>query len=245
MDGIVTANDIYDTLIYGYKIQELTGAIKFQLGDVKVSVKRRDVIGGILQEWLELWLKKLGIDYMPNPQVNMPPDIYLDPTDITRGWLEIKAFNRNDTPRFSIAYFRTFPEELIKRPWHLDTDYLIFGYVIDERTGNVKIKDLWLKKIWQITKPMTNWPLTVQFKNDVLHEIRPCRWYSSNRNLQVFECLEDFLSAFEKAMYQNPETRYEAVNWQNKFKLSYRKHYGRDIKIPKWEKIMSKYGWGD
>ena len=245
MDRTVTARDIYDALIYGYEIYKLSGVIKFQLGDVKVSVKRKDVIGGIIQEWLELWLAQLGVECLPNPQVNAPPDIYLNPRDMRKDWLEIKAFNRNDTPRFSIAYFKTFAEELIKRPWHLDTDYLIFGYVMDESKGTFRIKDLWLKKIWQITKPMTHWPLTVQFKNDVLHEIRPCRWFSTNKNLQAFECLEDFLSAFERAIYQNPATRYEAITWQTRFRLSYQEYYGHDIKIPKWEEIKSKYGWKD
>ena len=243
MDKIVTASEIYDALIYGYEIQKLTGVIKFQLGDVKVSVRRKDVIGGIIQEWLELWLLKFGVNCLPNPQVNMPPDIFLNPKDLTKDWLEVKAFNRNDTPRFSLAYFRTFAEELIKRPWHLDMDYLIFGYVMDEMTGHVKIKDLWLKKIWQITKPMTNWPLTVQFKNAMLNEIRPCRWFADKGELKVFECLEDFLSAFEKTMQKNPETHYDAAHWKRQFTVSYRKHYGRDINIPNWSDIMEKYGW--
>lgn len=33
----------------------------------------------------------------------------------------------------------------------LDVDYLIFGYDMDDN-GNVTIKDLWLKKVWQITR---------------------------------------------------------------------------------------------
>lgn len=48
------------------------------------------------------------------------------------------------------------------KPYHFDTDFLIFGYAMDEQTCDVVIKDLWLKKIWEITKTMDNWPITVQ-----------------------------------------------------------------------------------
>ena len=117
------------------------------------------------------------------------------------------------------------------KPYCLDTDYLIFGYVMDEQTGNVTVRDLWLKKVWEITKTMSTWPLTVQFKNNILHKIRPGNWFSERSGGKVFESVEDFLSAFEETVYQNVETRQIASQWKKKFLRSYRKHYGRDIEI--------------
>lgn len=238
---LMTAQEVYRKLIRYYKIKSLDGVIKFQLGKIGVAIKRKDIIGGVIQEWLEAWLVQQGASFEPNPQSNTPPDIFLDPWDLTRGWLEVKAFNRDDTPRFSIAYFSTFMNELIERPWHLDTDYLIFGYVMDEETGVIKIKDLWLKKIWEITKPMNSWPLTVHFKNHSLNEIRPCKWFAERGSYKVFESVEDFLSAFEETLYQNPDTHRAAAQWRNKFCRSYKKYYGQEIIIPRWDHLKKKY----
>ena len=241
MKKIATAREVYELLVNKYKIKSLNGIIKFHMGNVSIAVKRRDVIGGILQEWLEKWLTLSCVDFLPNPQIQMPPDIFLNRRDLTTGWLEVKAFNYNDSPRFSIAEFRTFANELIERPYHLEADYLIFGYVMNEETGRVKIQDIWLKKIWEITKAMSTWPLTVQFKNQVLHELRPCKWFSERQNGRVFDCVEDFLSAFEETVYQNPDTRFLSSQWKNNFRRAYKKHYGSDINFPKWDEIKYKY----
>ena len=238
----VTASEIYDELLNVDRITTLAGLIEFHMGDVSIRVKRKDVVGNILQEWLEGWLDARNIDFIPNPNTQMPPDIFLDTQDITRGLLEVKAFNREGNPGFDIADFKTFVNELIEKPYHIETDYLIFGYIMDESTGTVTVKDLWLKKVWEITKPMSTWPLTVQYKNNILHKIRPGNWFSERAGGKVFENMEDFLSAFEETIYQNVETRQSASQWKNKFLKSYRKHYGHDIDFPRWEDIRHKYG---
>ena len=241
MANLITARELYKILILNYRIKNLTGSINFQLGNISVGVKRRDIMGEVIQNWVCEWLEQSRIDFIKNPLPQKPPDIYLNPRNLRSNWLEIKAFNRDETPRFSIATFNFFVEDLIRRPWHLDADYLIFGYVLDDETGDLIIKDLWLKKIWEITKPMFNWPLTVKIKNGILREIRPCTWYAYKTHTKVFESLEDFLAAFEATIYQNPGTRSKARSWREKFLKSYRKHYGREIEIPYWEDISAKY----
>ena len=66
MKKIVTAQEIFDSLVNVDKIQSLAGFIKFHMGDVSITVKRKDVVGNILQEWLEndytigeLWQKNI------------------------------------------------------------------------------------------------------------------------------------------------------------------------------------------
>ena len=167
----LTAQEIYDKLINEDKIKTVKGQIRFHLGDVSIIVKKKDVVGNILQEWLEGWLVARGIEFDPNPNTQMPPDVYLNPSDHTKNLLEVKAFNREVSPAFDIADFKAFVNELIDKPYHLDTDFLIFGYVMDEATGDVIVKDLWLKKLWEITKTMSNWPITVQYKNGILQKI--------------------------------------------------------------------------
>ena len=239
----LTAQEIYDKLINEDHIKTVRGQIRFHLGDVGIIIKRKDVVGNILQEWLEGWLKARNVEFDPNPNTQMPPDVFLCPEDHTKNLLEIKAFNREGNPGFDIADFKAFVKELIEHPYHLQTDFLIFGYIMDAETGDVIVKDLWLKKIWEITKTMDSWPITVQYKNGILQKMRPGNWFSTKArgNSKVFESLTDYLSAFEETIYQNPETHADAAQWKNRFKRSYKNHYGVDIDFPKWDDIKNKY----
>ena len=75
----LTAQEIFDRLIYEDQIKTVKGQIRFHLGDVSIIVKRKDVVGNIVQEWLEGWLIARGIEFDPNPNTQMPPDVYLNP----------------------------------------------------------------------------------------------------------------------------------------------------------------------
>ena len=237
----LTAQQIYDKLIYEDRIKTVAGQIRFNLGDISIIVKRKDVVGNILQEWLEGWLLARDVDFEPNPNTQMPPDIFLNAADHSKNLLEIKAFNRESSPAFDIADFKAFVPELIEKPYYLDTDFLIFGYKMDTETGDVVVKDLWLKKIWEITRPMENWPITVQYKNGLVQKMRPGVWYSTRSKFKLFESKEDYLAAFEETIYQNPETRSQGAQWKNRFKRSFRNYYGYDIEFPKWDEIKHRY----
>lgn len=236
-----TAQEVYNKLINDDKILELQGQIKFYLGDVDIIVKQKDVVGNIIQEWLQGWLDKRGIEYVLSENTQMPPDFYLNPDNLTTGLLEVKAFNRSASPGFDIADFRMYEEEIVEKPYMLDVDYLIFGYSMSD-DGVVTIKDLWLKKVWEITRCMQNWALNLQVKQNVVHKIRPGVWYSTQRvQFPMFECLEDFICAIEETVYQNPKTHHEAANWKNNFLASYQTHYGVQLNIPRWSDISGKY----
>lgn len=238
----LTAQGIYDKLVLEERIKTVTGQIRFHLGDVSIIVKQKDVAERVFSEWLDGWLTARNITFEPNANSKMLPDVYLCPEDHTKGLLEIKAFNRESRPAFDIADFKAFVNELIEKPYHLDTDFLIFGYVMDAQTGDVIVKDVWLKKIWEITKPMDSWPITVQYKNGILQKMRPGNWYTPRSNMRTFQSKEDYLAAFEETIYQNPETRAQGAQWKNRFKRSYRNHYGQDIDFPKWDDIKTRYG---
>ena len=241
MANVITARELYKILILDYRIKSLGGFIKFQLGDIDVAIKRRDVIGDVIQAWVGEWLRRSRFDFMANPIPQMPPDIYLNKKNLRKDWLEIKAFNCADNPRFSIAAFEFFARDLIERPWHLDADYLIFGYVLNDATGMLRISDIWLKKIWEITKTMAEWPLTVQFRNGTANEIRPCNWYARRTGSKVFDCLEDFLSAFRESLYMDSKMYCRASQWEKKFKRAYKNYYGKEIFMPLWKNIKHKY----
>ena len=113
---------------------------------------------------------------------------------------------------------------------------------MDETSGDIIISDLWIKKIWEITKPMDNWPITVQYKNGILQKMRPGNWYTTRGKYRVFDSKTDYLAAFEETIYQNPETRTQGAQWKNRFKRSYQNHYGEEIDFPRWDDIKVNYG---
>lgn len=237
----LTAKDIYDRLLTEDKILEVEGRITFYFGGVDIIVKQKDVVGNIIQEWLQGWLEKNNIEYAPSENTQMPPDFFLNPNDLTKDLLEVKAFNRSASPGFDIADFRMYEEEIIKKPYMLNVDYLIFGYEMNEN-GVVTVKDLWLKKVWEITRRMDKWAINLQIKQGVVHKIRPGVWYSNKKgNIPMFQCLEDFIAAIEETVYQNPKTHNAAASWRQNFIKSYEKYYGVKLNIPRWSDICEKY----
>lgn len=236
----LTAQEVYDKLVNEDKILELAGQIRFYLGDVDIIVKQKDVVGNIIQEWLQGWFDKRGVEYAPSENTQMPPDFFLNPDDLKENLLEVKAFNRNASPGFDIADFRMYEEEIIDKPYMLDVDYLIFGYDMSDE-GIVTIKDIWLKKVWEITRSMRDWPINLQVKANVVHKIRPGVWYSANNNMPMFQSMTDFISAIEETVWQNPKTREQSSKWKQKFLDSYESYYGVKLKIPRWDEIKDKY----
>ena len=59
----LTPQEVFNRLVDVDKIQSAEGQIRFFLGNVDIIVKQRDVVGNIIQEWLEGWFKENKIDY--------------------------------------------------------------------------------------------------------------------------------------------------------------------------------------
>ncbi len=238
----LSSQEIYNKLIDDDQILKLEGQIKFYLGDVNIIVKQKDVVGNIMQEWLQGWLDVRGVEYALNENTQMPPDFFLNPDDKTRGLLEVKAFYRNGSPGFDIADFRMYAAEILEKPYMLDVDYLIFGYDMSD-DGIVTIKNVWLKKVWQITRRMENYPINLQVKDGIIHKIRPGVWYSKrSTDYAIFDCLEDFISAIEETTFKEPKLRDSmASTWLAVFQRNYKVHYGTELNIPRWNDIKDKY----
>lgn len=236
----LTAEQVYDRLINVDKILTVKGQIRFFLGNVDIIVKQRDVVGNIMQEWLEGWLRANHIDYSANPNTQMPPDVFLNPDNKEDNLLEVKAFNYTASPGFDIADFRAYQNEIISKPYMLHVKYLIFGYQM-AGDGYVTIKNIWLKNVWEITRPMAKWPLNLQVKEGVVHKIRPAKFYAKPTGFDTFKSLEDFLGALEECVFQNPETHKAAAHWRSSMIAAYKKYYGKALSIPRWESIKPKY----
>lgn len=109
--------------------------------------------------------------------------------------------------------------------------------------GVVTIRDVWLKKVWEITRRMEDYPINLQVKDGVIHKIRPGVWYSDRTvDYTIFESLEDFISAIEETTFKEPKLCDSvASTWLSKFQRSYKARYGHELDIPRWNSIKDKY----
>ena len=233
----LTAEQVYDRLVNVDGIKSVDGQIRFFLGDVDIIVKQRDVVGNIIQEWLEGWLKKNNIAFDSNPNTQMPPDFFLNPDDHTVDLLEVKAFNYYASPCFDIADFKAYAREIITSPYMLHSK---FGYSMDDK-GVVTIKDIWLKNVWEICRSMEGWPINVQYKNKVINKIRPAKWFGNKSKFPIFKSLEHYLSAIEETLFGYHDTHALSVGWRKKVIQSYKQNYGITINIPRWEELDEYY----
>jgi len=244
----LTAKEVYEKLINDDKVLTQKGRITFKFSDVNIIVKQKDVVGNIMQEWLEGWLRHNDIEFAPNDNTQMPPDVFLSPQDKKHNLMEVKAFNYAANPGFDIADFRMYEREIKEKPWMLDVDYMIFGYEMS-KDGVVTVKNLWLKKVWEICRPMLSgsgknkvvWPLNLQIKQGVVHKIRPAKWYAVSKSFKTFECVEDFLAAVEETVYKNRDTRDDGPGWIDVTLRNYKEFYGKNLQIPRWNDIEDKY----
>ena len=234
----LSAQQVFNKLMLEDKILEEEGQIKFHFANVDIIVKQKDVVGNIIQEWLQGWLNKNGIDYAPNACFPQWDTRFLDFVAVSDYVIQFLLLLIH-AQKCGLGV-RMYEEELIDKPYMLYVDYLIFGYEMSDE-GIVTIKDLWLKKVWEITRRMEDWPINLQVKSGVVHKIRPGVWYSEKNKMPMFKCVEDFLSAIEQTVWQNPKTKEESGLWRVKFLKNYKKYFGSSLSIPKWNEIADSY----
>ncbi len=234
----VTAEEVYSALKEEFKFVGSNGYIEFNLRDYYIVVEQNNVVGNILEEWLAKWLDSKGFDNKHNPGQSSP-DFWLDLDNPSEGWLEVKSFT--GSPNFDIGAFRGYINEIVSNPWKLHAKYLLIKYRM-ENGGLVVIEDCWLKNVWEISCPSSVWPIKVQYRNKVINNIRPSSWFSEKTDFPSFLCLEDFLSALEQTIYEYHDTRTTiAETWAKDLCDNYKKYYHKDLVIPRWMDIKSKY----
>jgi type II restriction enzyme len=189
---------------------------------VKSEILSKDSIGSIIQVWLEEWFKKEKIFYKTMDNSQERPDFILSKKE-NEGFVEIKAFCSSGSPSFDIQSWNAFLNLMLKNPNHIHSDYLIFEYEIYNK--KFKIKNLFLKKIWEMSRPMSrakiNWPINVQYKNNEITNLRP----RGNLNEEkFFNNEEEFLNAIQQTieMYDKAEKNYKNGKWLENVKARYR-----------------------
>lgn len=225
----LTGQELYSKLVDDYKIIGESGVINFSLKDLTISIETKDTVGNLLQEWLKAWMMKEHVEFEENTNSQIFPDFYLDKHNKKLGLLEVKSFDWNRGPGFDLANFDSYCNSLLVNSYRLDSDYLIFAY---QMSGSViTIKNVYLKKIWELACPSGTYPLKVQEKKSIIYNIRPSTWYSERNKFKPFARKEDFLSALNNTRYQYPQTRHTNGHWLQNVIKNYKEHTGISLEI--------------
>ena len=221
-----SAMHLYESLINN-KIKETEGRITFELINLTLPVNEKNPIGSLIGEWVGKWMRHSDIFFRQNENTQIPPDYYLGKSDRT-DLLEVKCFDYENSPNFDVAQFDAFTRDLIDHPYRLDADYLIFGYELKD--GILKIKDLWLKKLWEITRVSEKWPINVNDKQGIIHNIRPYNFKSMSTGFQPFKTRSEVATAISETIkkYKNRRTT-NPDSWLLELKRSYSSVCGRAL----------------
>ena len=219
------AQSIYDLLIES-GIIDSPGHIKLELLGVGFAILDKSSIGNLLQEWLGVWLTVNRIYHRSNKNSQMPPDFYLNESDEC-DWLEIKSFDYETAPNFDVANFDAYTRDLIDKPYRLDADYLIFGYLLNK--SGLIIKNLWLKKVWEICCPSNEWGVRTQVKQGKIYNIRPYNFKSESTGFQPFKDRKSFTVALGETRAKYDADSSEESEWFNCVKESYITHQKKDL----------------
>jgi type II restriction enzyme len=219
----LTPQEFYNELIKDGIIGS-TGEITLKLNNISVIIETKDSIGNMIQDWLVVWATSKNIYLRANPSTQEFPDFYLSPSN-EDNLLEIKSFDSNASPNFDIANFDTYHRSLHNFPKKIDANYLIFGYSL--KNGVLKIENLNLKKIWEISTYSTEWALKLQVKQNIIYNIRPANFLSTNgRSASTFQSKIDFLNAIQKVLNKYNKTKTTHNNWLDDYKILYKNATG-------------------
>jgi hypothetical protein len=202
-------------------ILETHAVVKISLLGREVTLRDKNPIGDMLQSWVSDWLVSEG--YPPREGNSQEfPDFYLTGSK-KKDLLELKCFDATSAPNFDIANFDAYCSSLETKPYRLDASYLILSYELDAATGNISIRNIWLKKIWEISTSSGKYPIRLQVKKGIAYNLRPAT-FTSKRNFNAFKTKEQFILALYLAIKEfHGEIR--AKNWYRNFSSS----LGNDI----------------
>ena len=118
----MTAEEIYKKLMDDFGFKDSTGKITFTLKGISIVVNQNNVVGNILEEWLDKWMCKNKIPHIHN-EGQSSPDFWLNPNDLDNDWLEIKSFT--GSPNFDIAAYNSFINLILQKPNKLQSSYIL------------------------------------------------------------------------------------------------------------------------
>ena len=98
--------------------------------------------------------------------------------------------------------------------------------------AEIKIENIWIKKIWEISSSSGPHPLKVQDKRGMIYNIRPCKWYGTNNNrFSAFTSQEQFIKAIYNTLKEYQHSRINADEWLSDLKKNYKKYYNKALDV--------------
>jgi type II restriction enzyme len=200
------------------KIRHSSGVMTFTLGALTVELETMDIVGGAIQAWFGDWLKSQKIKFTTPVNTQSFPDFILGKND----YLEVKCFNYPAGPAFDIANYGAYIDSLLNYPERIDASYLIFAYSMTGST--VKIEEIWMKNIWEISGPSKTNILEIQKKRGEPVNIRPKKWYiAGSKN---FADKTEFVETLHKSALHFSYPRSHNSKWLIDFTNNYHKKTG-------------------
>ena len=155
---------IKDSGVLGSKI-----ILKAEINDTKFTLMNKDIMGNVIQSWLEVFLDENSIEWK-SKGTQKYPDFILNNNE----YMEVKCFLDGRRPAFDIANFKSFIDSLINDPKRLNSDYLVFSYSFNDE---IKLSSYYCKKIWELTSDMPRGDysgfLSAQVKKGSIYNLRP------------------------------------------------------------------------
>lgn len=201
------------------KLEGQHGTITINFANRSHVYSGNDVIGNCLQEWLPDWFQNLGVDIKPGKSTQSFPDFVANFKNVSYD-IDIKAWNYNNSPAFDIANFASFLETTYENPSKLDAFYFILGYkpMNDGFSQGFVVEKVYLKHIWEITAPSTNYPIGLQVKRKQPYAIRP---FNFSRNQSgSFADKTEFINAVKSTfeLYPNDALSFNPDEWIDRVK---------------------------
>ena len=94
------------------------------------------------------------------------------------------------------------------------------------------MKNLYLKKVWEMTGRSTEFPLNCQRKKGQIYNIRPNSFHvaqASKLIIPVFSCREEFIAALYKTVLSHTNKATETRSWLEKVILGYHSYCNIDM----------------
>lgn len=223
---ILTAQELKNKLEES-NLYAAQGQIVMELNGTKVTIKTTDTIGNIIQEWLSQWLKDNNIYHRVPENTQNFPDFYLSDSNITE-LMEVKSYFASRRPAFDVANFDSYWQSLAEAPHRLDANYLIFAY--DMVDGNLSIRNIYLKKVWELTGKASAYPLNCQRKNGQIYNIRPNSFHSTRATIPTFSSKEEFIGALYNTVLGHTNRATDTRKWLNQVIEGYKNFSGYDLK---------------
>lgn len=220
----MTAKRVYNKLLQT-GIINATGEITFEMHNIKTIIKDSSVVGNVMQDWLTHFLDFHKISYRLKKNTQEFPDFLMHKNRDDIDLLEVKCFKKS--PNFDVANFQSYARSLLDNPYRLDADYLIFEYI--DLHGGIAIKQIWLKKAWELCSGSERSPLKIQWKQGVPVNIRPATWYSNKAKYKPFQSRLEFVTAIKKVLDTSSVSAGLQKDWITKVSKKYKIQTGNEL----------------